>query len=162
MTPQDVAEVLDRPYARALLDGNLARLAYVAPDGTPRVVPIGFLWTRGTVVMCTSHNAPKVRSLSRDPHAALTVDTVEFPPKILLLRGTVGLETVEGIPDEYLAMNTGTMDAEQRAGWEAEVRSLYPRMTRITLTPTWAKLIDFETTLPTAVEELVRDRAAHG
>ena len=29
---------------------------------------------------------------------------------------------------------------------------------RIVVTPTWAKLIDFETTLPSAVEELVRQR----
>ncbi len=31
-------------------------------------------------------------------------------------------------------------------------------MVRIVVTPTWAKLIDFETTLPSAVEELVRQR----
>jgi hypothetical protein len=31
-------------------------------------------------------------------------------------------------------------------------------MVRIVVTPTWAKLIDFETTLPSAVEELVRER----
>lgn len=29
---------------------------------------------------------------------------------------------------------------------------------RIVVTPTWAKLTDFETTLPSAVEELVRHR----
>jgi hypothetical protein len=29
---------------------------------------------------------------------------------------------------------------------------------RIVVTPSWAKLIDFETTLPSAVEELVRQR----
>ena len=40
------------------------------------------------------------------------------------------------------------------------VRSLYADgMVRIVVTPTWAKLIDFETTLPSAVEELVRQRA---
>jgi hypothetical protein len=27
------------------------------------------------------------------------------------------------------------------------------------MTPTWAKLIDFETTLPSAVEELIQQRA---
>jgi hypothetical protein len=32
-------------------------------------------------------------------------------------------------------------------------------MVRIVVTPTWAKLIDVETTLPTGVEELVRQRA---
>jgi hypothetical protein len=31
---------------------------------------------------------------------------------------------------------------------------------RIVVTPKWAKLIDFETTLPSAVEELARQRAA--
>ncbi|GAA1080526.1 pyridoxamine 5'-phosphate oxidase family protein [Nocardiopsis composta] len=161
MTPEDVAEVLERPAARELLSGALARLAYVARDGTPRVVPIGFLWTGTAVVMCTSTNAPKVRSLAADPHAALTIDTSESPPKILLLRGTVDLETVDGIPDEYLAMNDSSLVApDQRAAWEAEVRSLYKQMVRITLVPAWAKLIDFETTLPSAVEELVRRRDA--
>ncbi|HWU22659.1 MAG TPA: hypothetical protein VN088_14085 [Nocardioides sp.] len=45
--------------------------------------------------------------------------------------------------------------------WEAEVRSLYADgMVRIVITPTWAKLIDFETALPSAVQELVEQRAA--
>jgi len=51
------------------------------------------------------------------------------------------------------------MTAEQRVEWEGEVRSLYNGMVRIVMTPTWAKLIDFETTLPSAVEELVQQRA---
>ena len=39
------------------------------------------------------------------------------------------------------------------------MRSLYhDGMVRMVVTPTWAKLIDFETTLPTAVEELLRQR----
>jgi hypothetical protein len=50
------------------------------------------------------------------------------------------------------------MTPEQRVEWEAEVRSLYDGMVRIVVTPTWAKLIDFETTLPSAIEELVRQR----
>ncbi len=81
------------------------------------------------------------------------------PPKILLIRGQAELEVVDGIPDEYLQINgTYEMTAEQRVEWEAEVRSLYDGMVRIIVIPTWAKLIDFETTLPSAVEELVRQR----
>jgi hypothetical protein len=39
------------------------------------------------------------------------------------------------------------------------VRSLYyDGMVRVVVTPTWVKLIDFETTLPSAVEELIRQR----
>ena len=35
------------------------------------------------------------------------------------------------------------------------MKSLYKQMVRITITPTWAKVIDFETTLPSAVQELM-------
>ncbi|MCP2244465.1 hypothetical protein LX86_003195 [Lentzea aerocolonigenes] len=52
------------------------------------------------------------------------------------------------------------MSAQQRVEWEREVRSLYDGMVRIVVTPTWAKLIDFETTLPSAVEELAAQRSA--
>jgi hypothetical protein len=81
------------------------------------------------------------------------------PPKILLIRGRAALDVVDGIPDEYLQMNGSyEMTPEQRVEWEAEIRSLYDDMVRIVVSPTWAKLIDFETTLPSAVEELVRRR----
>ena len=76
-----------------------------------------------------------------------------------LIRGRAELDFVDGIPEEYLQANsTYEMTPEQRVEWEAEVRSLYDGMVRIVVTPTWAKLIDFETTLPSAVEELVRQR----
>ena len=50
------------------------------------------------------------------------------------------------------------MTLEQRAEWETEIRSLYDSMVRIVVKPTRAKLIDFDETLPTAVEELLRRR----
>jgi hypothetical protein len=157
--PSYVAEVLNKPLSQEMLDRDLARLAYVAPDGTPRVVPIGFTWNGTEVVMCTTPNAPKLASLRRNPAVALTIDTEVHPPKILLLRGEAVLDEVEGIPDEYLQMNGSyEMTPEQRAEWEVEVRSLYDSMVRIVVTPTWAKLIDFHETLPTAVEELIRRR----
>jgi hypothetical protein len=64
-----------------------------------------------------------------------------------------------GIPDEFFE-TSGTYETtpEQRVEWEADVRSLYDGTVRIVVMPTWAKLIDFETTLPSAVEELVRRR----
>ena len=67
---------------------------------------------------------------------------------------------MNGIPEEYLQINGSyEMTPAQRTEWEAEVRSLYNGMVRIVITPMWVKLIDFETTLPTAVEELVQQRA---
>jgi hypothetical protein len=155
----EITEVLNRPLSQELLARDLTRLAYVARDGTPRNVPIAFTWNGSEIVMCTSKNAPKLPALRQSPSVALTVDTEVHPPKILLIRGRADLDVVDGIPDEYLQMNGSyEMTPEQRAGWEAEVRSLYDGMVRIVVTPTWAKLIDFETTLPSAVEELARQR----
>jgi hypothetical protein len=157
----EVAEVLNRPLSQEMLARDLARLAYVAKDGTPRNIPIAFAWNGTELVMCTSKNAPKLHALSVNPMVALTIDTEVHPPKILLIRGRAELDYVDGIPDEYLqATSTYEMTPEQRVGWEAEVRSLYhDGMVRIVVTPTWAKMIDFETTLPSAVAELAQQRA---
>ena len=159
MQPNEISEILNRPISRELLARDITRLAYVAKDGTPRNVPIGFTWNGTEIVMCTPTNAAKLSALLHNPSVALTIDTEVHPPKILLIRGEAELDTVEGIPDEYLEANSSyEMTPEQRVHWEAEVRSLYKRMVRIVVTPTWAKLIDFETTLPSAVEELIRQR----
>jgi hypothetical protein len=162
MQPSEITEVLNRPISRELLARTLTRLAYVAKDGMPRSIPIGFVWNGSTIVMCTPKNAPKLPALRQNPAVALTIDTEVHPPQILLIRGHAELDVVDGIPDEFLAMNgSSSMTPEQHTEWESEVRSLYDGMVRIVVTPTWAKLIDFETTLPSAVEELVRQRDEH-
>jgi Pyridoxamine 5'-phosphate oxidase len=159
MQPSEINDVLKRPISQDLLARDLTRLAYVAKDGTPRCVPIGFTWNGSAIVMCTAKNAAKVLALRHNPAVALTIDTEQHPPRILLIRGQAELDVVDGIPDEFLQINgTYTMTPEQRVEWEAEVRSLYDGMVRIIVVPTWAKLIDFETTLPSAVEELARQR----
>jgi hypothetical protein len=159
MQPNQITEILNRPISQELLARDLTRLAYVAKDGTPRNVPIAFTWNGSEIVMCTAKNAAKLPALRENPMVALTIDTEVHPPMILLIRGRAELDVVDGIPDEYLEANsTYKMTPEQRAQWEAEVHSLYDGMVRIVVTPTWAKLIDFETTLPSAVEELVRQR----
>lgn len=160
MEQHEITEILNRPYSQELLARDLLRMAYVAKDGTPRNVPVGFAWNGAEIVVCTSTNAPKLPSLRHNPAVALTIDTEVHPPKMLLIRGHAELDVVDGIPAEYLEMNGSyEMTAEQRVVWEAEVHSLYESMVRIVITPTWVKLVDFETTLPSAVEELIGQRA---
>jgi hypothetical protein len=160
MNEQDVAEVLAKPYSQQLLAATIpARFAYTGLDGGPRVVPVGYYWTGSAIVVCTATKAAKVKALRKDPRVAITIDTEGFPPKVLLLRGTATLELVDGVPDEYVGGNlTATMPAEQLAEWEAGVRALYDQMVKITVEVEWAKLLDFETTIPKAVEDLVRAR----
>ncbi|MEU8895282.1 pyridoxamine 5'-phosphate oxidase family protein [Nocardia sp. NPDC048505] len=160
MHETEITEILNRPVSQELLHRDLVRLAYVAKDGTPRNIPIGFTWNGSQIVLCTSKNAPKLPALRQNPQVALTIDTEVHPPKLLLIRGRVELDEVDGIPEEYLQTNgTYQMTAEQRVQWEAEVHALYDGMVRIVVTPTWVKLIDFDTTLPSAVEELIQQRA---
>src|SRR5687768_18375910 len=123
--PNEITEVLNRSLSQELLARDLTRLAYVAKDGTPRNVPIGFTWNGSEIVMCTTKNAPKLPALRQNPMVAITIDTEVHPPKILLIRGRAALDTVDGIPAEYLKMNgTYQMTPEQRVEWEKEVRSL--------------------------------------
>ena len=162
MDREAALQVLATPLAQELLHSELlTRLAYVGSDGYPRVVPIGYLWKDDRFVVCTAWNAPKVKALQSNPRVALTIDTQTQPPHILLVRGTAAVEVVDGVPDEYLEASRRYVPREQWISFETQVRGLYDRMARISITAEWAKLIDFETTLPIAVEELVgrrRDR----
>jgi Pyridoxamine 5'-phosphate oxidase len=155
MDAQSVTTVLARPLALELLQSSVAHLAYIGRDGYPRVIPTGFLWKGEKIVVCTAENAPKVRSLQSNPRVALTIDTLTQPPHILHVRGTAVTEIVSGIPEEYLEASHKYIPREQSQAFETQVRALYPRMARISITPEWAKLIDFETTLPQALEELM-------
>ena len=159
MNQSALDEVLNQPLSQELLARDLARLAFIGKDGTPRAIPIGFVWNGSQIVMCTAKNARKLPALRRNPAVALTIDTEAHPPKVLLIRGQAELDAVDGIPEEYFQWNgTYQMTPGQRAEWEAGVRSLYDGMVRVVVTPTWAKLIDFETTLPTAIEELMQQQ----
>lgn len=156
MERDTVMGVLTDPLARELLHSPLlARLGYNGPDGAPRVVPIGYLWNGSAFVVCTATKAPKVRALEMNPRVALSIDTDTQPPKVLLVRGTANVSIVDGVPDEFLQASQKALPGEQWPQFEAQVRSLYPQMARITIEPDWAKLLDFETRFPIAVEALV-------
>lgn len=68
-----------------LRTATLARLAYDGADDTPRVIPIGFLWTGDALVVATHPTAPKVAALRARPRVALAIDTAS-PARSLLLR----------------------------------------------------------------------------
>jgi hypothetical protein len=162
MTDGEIVEILAKPYAQQLLNGpEPARMAYIGLDGDPRVIPIGF-WTEGEqILMATVPKSAKVAALRNNPKVALTIDQGAFPPKVLLIRGTAEVELVEGIPEGYLTAGHKVMTDDQYPQWVDGVRALYDEMVVITITPTWAKLLDFETTIPQAVEDLIKEKSAH-
>jgi nitroimidazol reductase NimA-like FMN-containing flavoprotein (pyridoxamine 5'-phosphate oxidase superfamily) len=162
MDRNDVTEVLSKPISQELLGSSIpARLAYTGVDGDPRVVPVAFHWNGAQLVVCSVPTMAKVRALRRNPRVAITIDTQEqWPPRVLLVRGTASIEHVDGVADEYIEASRKVTPAEVFEDWEAGVRGLYGEMVRITIEPHWAKLLDFETTLPRAVEDLIHEKMA--
>ncbi len=155
MDSKKVLQVLDDPLAQELLHAsNLARLAYVGPDGYPRVIPIGFYWNGEQIIVCTASNAPKVGALARNPKVGLTIDTDTDPPHVLLVRGTADIQMVDGVAFEYLEAAKKSMDEPQWQAFAERVRAVYKQMARIAITPEWARLFDFETRMPRFLEQL--------
>jgi hypothetical protein len=153
MQQGNVSQVMNDPLAQELLNSNIpARLAYTGLDGFPRAIPIGFLWDGKQFVMGTATNSPKVEALQENPKVALTVDTNTFPPHVLLVRGTANVEIVDGIALGYLDACRKYVGAEQWPAFEKQVRETYKQQGRITIVPEWAKILDFETRVPSAFE----------
>ncbi|MCG5440762.1 pyridoxamine 5'-phosphate oxidase family protein [Micromonospora foliorum] len=161
--PQGDLKLLDTPLARRLLAASLvARLAYTGRDGTPRLIPVNFLWTGDELVVGAFAGNYKIRDLSARPDVAVCIDTADGLPEVLMLRGTVTLAEVEGVLPEYATI--------QRAGMGDEVGNAYLtaidkpglRMVRIGLRPTWVGVVDFQGRFPARTPEPVRAALSGG
>ena len=149
---QGSLELLQHPASRELLHSPIpARLAYVWTDGSPRVVPIWFHWNGREVVMASPSKAPKLKALAKNPKVALTIDDNSFPHKVLLVRGTSRLEAVTGIVPEYAAAAERYFGAKQGKAWVDQLAYMIQEMVRITVTPEWVGLLDFQTRFPSAL-----------
>ncbi|HEV8175935.1 MAG TPA: pyridoxamine 5'-phosphate oxidase family protein [Actinoplanes sp.] len=148
---QGAVQLLEHDTAtRLLASTELARLAYVALDGTPRVLPMMFHWTGSELVMATFAGAAKIAALRAHPDVAVTIDRAGPPPEVLLMRGPVEVTDVDGIVAEYAAAHLRYYGPEQGAANVAEVDRPGVRMARIALRPNWVGVLDFQTRFPGA------------
>jgi len=157
-TPTDE---LAHPEAQRLLkEAPLLRLGYDGTDNTPRVIPIGFYWNGRELVICTATTSPKVRALTQRPQVAVSIDEGVTPmdAKTVLIRGTANLETVDGVPEEYIAGARKVMAPDQIPGFEEACAQLYEQMVRITISPAWARFFDFGAgRLPVFLERMAEE-----
>jgi hypothetical protein len=157
--PQGHTGLLETPVAQRLLASTeLARLAYVAADGTPRVLPMLFHWTGADLVLATFGGARKIAALRARPDVAITIDTNATPPEVLLMRGRASVTDVDGIVPEYALAQHRYAGPERGAANLAEVDQPGVRMARIAVRPTWVGVIDFKSRMPggTSPEEFSR------
>jgi hypothetical protein len=144
--------LLEHPASQELLGSKIpARLAYVWTDGTPRVVPVWFHWNGKKFVLGTPPKAPKLKALARNPRVALTIDDNDFPHKVLLVRGKASMETVEGVVPEYALAAERYFGPEQGQAWVGQMGRMISSMVRITVTPEWVGLLDFQQRFPSAL-----------
>ncbi len=68
------------------------------------------------------------------------------------------METVDGVPDEYIAAATKSFEKSQLAEFERNVRSVYKQTVRISIEPQWARFSDCGAgRLPAFLANLVND-----
>jgi hypothetical protein len=147
-------ELLQHPASQELLHSKIpARLAYVWTDGTPRVVPIWFHWNDRQIVMASPAKAPKLKALAKNPKVAITIDDNVFPHKVLLVRGTAKLQPLKGVVPEYALAAERYFGVEQGKAWVEQMGAMVKDQgsVRITVTPEWVGLLDFETRFPSAL-----------
>jgi hypothetical protein len=152
-TPADTKRgdptLLDHPLAQQLLHSRLpVRLAYVARDGTPRVIPMQFHWTGEEVVLSCWPDDPKAAAIEAHSQVALTIDTAEPPFNVLQIRGTAAVSIVDGVSAEMQAASIRYMGQEAGQAWVEQSARLSPQTVRIAIRPAWVDVLDFETRLP--------------
>ena len=155
-TQQGDLALLNDPVAQQLLQStNVAKLAYTWTDGSPRVVPICFHWDGRQIVMGTPTIAPKTRALAANPRVAITVDTHDFPYKVLLVRGAVSMQVMDRIVPEYVLAAHRYLGPGAEV-WLRQVEATLPAskgMARLAVTPEWVGILDFEQRFPSALEK---------
>ena len=159
MLKQGDLGLLQSDVARRLLSSRIpARFAFVAIDGTPRVLATWFHWTGEVLAMPTflaaphvRHAAGRLRALRANPDVAVTIDTETFPPEVLTIRGRVEISEVEGIPPEYGSAARRYLGEEEAQAYLAQIDQPGTRMARIDLRPAWVGVHDFRSRLPSAL-----------
>jgi hypothetical protein len=101
--------------------------------------------------MASPPKAPKLKALAKNAKVSLTIDDNVFPNKVLMIRGSARLQNLDGIVPEYALAAERYFGPEQGKAWVEKLRSMISNMVRITVTPEWVGLLDFQTRFPSAL-----------
>jgi hypothetical protein len=154
--PQGDLKLLHTEVASSLLSSSIpARLAYLAKDGTPRVIPTWFHWDGKEIVMATFIAGPhgtrapaRPAALRMNPTVAVTIDTEGFPPHVLLIRGTASVTDVDGLVPEFKEAARRCLGEESAMAYIEQMSKPGAKMARIAVRPSRVGTLDFQTRLP--------------
>ena len=125
MRRSGIAEIdsSDESGARAverLSNDRIGWLATAAPDGTPQVSPIWFLWDNGEILVY-SLDSPRARNIASHPRVSLNLDGNGLGGDIVIVEGTARVDA----------------DAPSAADNPAYVAKYLPVMDDYGWTPEW-------------------------
>lgn len=150
--PQGDVRLLDHPVAQRLLHSSeLARIAYIAPNGTPRIDPMLFSWNGQELLIFTSHTSRKVAYLREKPDVAIVIDVNAATPESVQIRGKADITIIQGLPPEFLDTHRRYGGDAQVAAVRAQMEGRVESMARIAVRPAWVGVLDFQTRLPAVV-----------
>jgi hypothetical protein len=105
LTESTTSTWLDDRTAQLLLESRIpARVAWLAPEGGPRVAPMWFTWAgdQQAFVVSAFGGARKLRGLRLDDPVGLSIDSDDFPYRSLNVRGrVVSVDECPGVTPEY-------------------------------------------------------------
>ena len=128
LTPEEIDAYLDGPH--------VAHFASIRPNGAPHISPVWYHWQpaaaaddpaagapagapAGTVTVVSGHAAVKTRNIRRNPQAALSIATDEWPYQYVILEGNATVRTdqlkdaVRSIFSRYEGAERGEQDATE-------------------------------------------------
>jgi hypothetical protein len=149
----DLGLLDDDAAQRLLASTELARLGYIALDGTPRVIPTLFHWNGSEIVLPTFATAARLRAIRARPVVAVTIDSAGPPPEVLQLRGTALIEVSVGLLEEYELAHKRYYGETQGERNVASLRGTDVAMARVVLPASWVGLTDFRQRIPRALTE---------
>lgn len=98
----------------------------------------------------TPPRAPELKALRQRNDVAVTIDDAgAWPYRALYVRGTAGVELLDDVVPEYAQAADRYFGSEQGSAWVSRLRG--QPMARVSVTPGWVAVLDFETRFPSAL-----------
>lgn len=156
LPPQGDPRLLQTAKAQRLLDAPVpAHLSYLAQDGTPRVIPMNFVWAGAELVMGAFAGTYKVAAMRRRPRVAIALSVTDPETQVLLLRGDIRLDEHHGLLPEYAQAHRKTVGGQASEEYLRLIDRPGLRMVRLSLVPDWVGLLDFDERLPERTPDVV-------
>ena len=96
----DALPKLNHDEIERLLTGNgLLRIATIGADGSPLVVPVGYLYRDGEIMITAREKVTWLADIRRDPRVCITIDDGRYPLPKVTIKGIAEIRHEPGEDD---------------------------------------------------------------